>query len=69
MIYHTLRQGSAVGFDMALETCYNKPAKVAGGIIGMTRQKDAVSLWNLLKHERGIQVAELLNGVTWETGN
>ena len=44
VIYHTLRQGSAVGFDMALETCYNKPAKVAGGIIGMTRQKDAVSL-------------------------
>ena len=25
---HTLRHGGAVGFDMALEKCYNKPAKV-----------------------------------------
>ena len=44
MMYHTLRQGSAVGFDMALKKCYNKPAKVAGGIIGMTGQKEAVAL-------------------------
>jgi len=42
--------GSAVGFDMALEKCYNKPVKVAGGTIGVTRQKDAVAVWNLLKH-------------------
>ena len=59
-MYHTLRQGSAVGFDMALEKCYNKPAKVAGGIIGMTRQKESVALWNLLKHENDIHVAQLL---------
>ena len=44
VMYHTLRHGSDVGFDMALEKCYNKPAKVAGGIIGMTRQKKAVAL-------------------------
>ena len=25
---HTLRHGSAVAFDMAIEKCYNKPAKV-----------------------------------------
>ena len=60
VMYHTLRQGSAVGFDMALEKCYNKPAKVAGGIIGMTRQKEAVALWNLLKHEKDLHVAQLL---------
>ena len=45
---------------MALEKCYNKTAKVAGGIIGMTRQKEAVALWNLLKHEKDIHVAQLL---------
>ena len=28
VMYNTLRHGSAVGFDMALEKCYNKPAKV-----------------------------------------
>ena len=60
VMYHTLRQGSAVGFDMALEKCYNKPAKVAGGIIGMTRQKEAVAVWNLLKHEKDLHVAQLL---------
>ena len=58
--YHTLRHGSVVGFDMALEKCYNKPAKVAGGIIGMTRQKEAVALWNLWKHEKDFHVAQLL---------
>ena len=59
-MYHTLRQGSAVRFDMALKKCYNKPAKVAGGIIRMTRQNEAVALWNLLKHEKDIHVAQLL---------
>ena len=61
VMYHIARQSSAVGFDMALEKCYyNKPAKVAGGIIGMTRQKEAVALWNLLKHEKHLHVAQLL---------
>ena len=60
MMRRTLRQGSAVGFDMTLEKCYNKPAKVARGIIGMTRQKKAVVLRNLLKHEKDIHVAQLL---------
>ena len=41
-MYHT--QVNAVGFDMALEKCYNKPAKVAGDIIGMIRWKEAVGL-------------------------
>ena len=27
VMYHTDKQGSAVGFDMALEKVYNKPAK------------------------------------------
>ena len=57
VMYHT-RQCSRI--DMALEKCYNKPAKVAGGIIGMNRQKEAVALWNLLKHEKDIHVTQLL---------
>ena len=61
VMYHTLRHGSDTEFDMALEKCYNKTAKeVAGGIIGMTRQKEAVALWDLLKHEKDLHVAQLL---------
>ena len=59
VMYHTNRQGSAVGFDMALEKVYNKPAKRTGGIIGMTRRKEAVGMWNLLKHEKDQYVANM----------
>ena len=58
VMYHILRHGSAVA--RGLEKCYNKPAKVAGGIIGMTKQKKAVALWNLLKHKKDLHVAQLL---------
>ena len=37
------RKGSAVPFDQALEQCYNHLAKVSGGIIGVTRKKDALA--------------------------
>ena len=46
------RKGSGVPFDQALEQCYNRPAKVSGGVIGVTRKKDAVALWNIIKHEK-----------------
>ena len=36
----------------ALEHDYNKPAKGAGGIIGLTRRKEAIALWNITKHEK-----------------
>ena len=39
-------------FDQALEQCYNRPAKVSGGIIGVTRKKDAVALWGIIKHKQ-----------------
>lgn len=47
----TNKKGSGVPFDMALEQCYNRPAKVNGGIIGVTRKKDAVALWGIIKHK------------------
>ena len=46
------RKGSGVPFDQALEQCYNRPAKVSGGIIGVTRKKDAVALWDIIKHKK-----------------
>ena len=46
------RKGSGVPFDQALEQCYNRPAKVSRGVIGVTRMKDAVALWNIIKHEK-----------------
>ena len=46
-------------FDQALEQCYNRPAKVSGGIIGVTRKKEAVALWGIIKHKKD-QYADLL---------
>ncbi|KAF3832797.1 hypothetical protein F7725_026462, partial [Dissostichus mawsoni] len=51
--------GSGVPFDQALEQCYNRPAKVSGGIIGVTRKKEAVALWGIIKHKKD-QYVELL---------
>ena len=31
---------------------YNKPAKSQSGIIGITRKKEAVNKWNILRHEK-----------------
>ena len=38
--------------DQALESKYNKPAKLAPGIIGITCRKAAVGKWHLIKHEK-----------------
>ena len=46
------RKGSGVPFDQALEQSYNRPAKVSGGIIRVTRKKDAVALWGIIKHKK-----------------
>ena len=48
----TSRCGSSLPFDQLLEKAYNKPAKVSGGIIGMTRRKENVTKWELNKHEK-----------------
>ena len=41
---------------MGSEKEYNFDAKTCGGIIGVTRQKKAVALWDLLKHSKDQQV-------------
>ena len=46
------RRCSGIPMDQALEKAYNKPSKGVGGIIGISRQKEAVSKWNLVKHEK-----------------
>ena len=43
-VMNTTKKGSGVPFYQALEQCYKRPAKVSGGIIGVTRKKDAVAL-------------------------
>ena len=48
----TKRKGSAVPVDQALESKYNKQAKSSSGIIGITRRKEAVCKWGLIKHEK-----------------
>ena len=46
-------------FDQALEQYYNQPAQVSGGIIGVTRKKEAVALWGIIKHTQ-YQYVDLL---------
>ena len=58
-VVNTTKKGSGVPFDQALEQCYNRPAKVSGGIIGITRKKEAVALWGITKHKKD-QYVDLL---------
>lgn len=51
-VVNRCNKGSGVPFDQALEQSYNRPAKVSGGVIGVTRKKDAVALWNIIKHKK-----------------
>ena len=51
-VVNTTKKGNGVPFDQALEQCYNRPAKVSGGIIGVTRKKDAVALRGIIKHKK-----------------
>ncbi|XDV44765.1 hypothetical protein PO909_013005 [Leuciscus waleckii] len=51
-VVNTTKKGSGVPFDQALEQCYNWPVKVSGGIIGVTRKKEAVALWGIIKHKK-----------------
>ena len=46
----TKRKGSAVPVDQALESKYSQQAKSSSGIIGITRRKEAVCKWGLIKH-------------------
>ena len=52
VVRHSSRRCSAVPIDQALEKEYNKPAKSQSGIIGITRRKEAVCKWNIIKHEK-----------------
>ena len=52
VVRHTSRRASAVPMDQALEKAYNKPAKSHAGVVGISRRKEAVSRWNLVKHEK-----------------
>ena len=53
VVHHTTRKYSGMPMDQALEKEYNKKAKDAGGIIGITRREESVAKWNLIKHEKG----------------
>ena len=52
VVRQTLKCGSGVPMDQILEKEYNKPAKGQGGIIGISRRKEAVAQWNIMKHEK-----------------
>ena len=52
VVNFTSRKGSSVPMDQALEKSYNKPAKGKSGIIGITRRKEAVAQYDIIKHEK-----------------
>ena len=52
VVHKTLRKGSGIPMDQALEKQYNKPAKDPSGVIGFTKRKQAVCKWNIIKHEK-----------------
>ena len=43
---------SSVGTDMCLEQTINRSSKGKGGVVGETKRKDFVTMWNLIHHER-----------------
>ena len=56
---------------MCLEQAINRSSKGKGGVIGETKRKDFVSMWNLIYHER-LAVNNLgrkLNGSGLENDN
>ena len=49
-IKHTRRVVSAFPVDQGLEKAYNKPAKGPSGVVEITKRKEAILKWNILKH-------------------
>ena len=62
VVRHTTRRCSADPMDQALEKTYNKPAKCQSGIIGISRRKNAVCKWSIIKHEKA-KYTEFLEGL------
>ena len=46
------RKCNPIPVDQALEKEYNKNPKGKGGIVGYTREEEAVAKWNIIKHEK-----------------
>ena len=67
MCYLSENSTSGIGLDQGLEKCYNFTAKAVGGIIGITRQKQSVALWDIIKHEKDLFASFLKESVS--TGN
>ena len=46
------RRGSGIPMDRALEKAFNKPSQGPSGIFGISRRKEDVCKWSLIKHEK-----------------
>ena len=55
---------NSVGVDMCLEQTINRSIKWKGGVIGVTKRKDFVSMWNLIYHEM-LAVSNLIKNNQW----
>ena len=59
VVAQTFRKSSSIPLDQASEMQYNITAKSQSGIIGITRKKEAVNKWNILRHEK-LQYTQVL---------
>lgn len=50
-VKHTQRPFSSVGMDQALGQSINRAGKSPSGIIGYTKKKNSVAVWNMIFHE------------------
>ena len=50
--------------DQALGSKYNKPAKGASRVIGITRKKAVINKWNLIRKHENANYANLLRQIS-----
>ena len=67
VVTQTFRKSSSISLDQALEMQYNNPASQSG-IIGITRKKEAVNKWNILRHEK-LQDTQFLEQMCYISNN
>lgn len=68
VVKRTQGKFNAVGADMALEQTINRSQKSTSGIIGNTRKKKFVAMWELIYHEM-LAISNLLRELTGVSSN
>ena len=68
MVQYKNTRGSGVPMDQALEKSYNKTSKSSGGVIDITKRKEAMAKWDLIHHEK-LNIRTFMEDVTHLTND